>query len=133
MINMIKTIRIKFLEESLKSNIPIINLLHTFFRNVQKSSLVSTPSNKGKFVVPEGFAGFSTPTKKNRVSLKGIPPSNLLTSLNLKLQEEMNKSKEDSEFFDYEDEKKEDLTSEEKFVYGMREPKEYKKIKLLGK
>ena len=45
----------------------------------------------------------------------------------------MNKSKEDSEFFDYEDEKKEDLTSEEKFVYGMREPKEYKKIKLLGK
>jgi hypothetical protein len=89
--------------------------------------LVSTPSHKSKFLVPEGF---STPTKKNRMSLKG---TNLLNSINLKLQEEMNKSKEDSEYFEYEDEKKEELTTDEKFVYGMREPKEYKKIKLLGK
>ena len=62
--------------------------------------------------------GHMTPTKKT------------------KLKENWNKikEKEDFEFFDYEDEdKKEELTNEEKMMYGNREPRDYKKIKLLGK
>lgn len=45
----------------------------------------------------------------------------------------MNKSKEESEMFDYEDEKLLELTNDEKALYGNRELKDYKKIKLLGK
>ncbi len=88
--------------------------------------MVNTPSNKNKF--PEGF---STPTKKNKFSI--IKGMNTVNTINIKLHEDINKSKEDSEFFEYEEEKKEELTNDEKFVYGMREPKDYRKIKLLGK
>lgn len=46
----------------------------------------------------------------------------------------MNRSKEtENEFFEYEEEKQIELTTEEKNIYGSREPKEFKKIKLLGK
>ena len=37
------------------------------------------------------------------------------------------------EYFEYEDDKKIDLSSEEKALYGNREPKGYSKIKLIGK
>ena len=37
------------------------------------------------------------------------------------------------EYFDYEEEKKAELTNEEKIIYGNRDPKGFMKIKLLGK
>jgi hypothetical protein len=43
------------------------------------------------------------------------------------------KQLEDSEYFDYESEKSQELTIEEKIVYGSRCPKGYTKLKLIGK
>jgi len=37
------------------------------------------------------------------------------------------------EFFDYDDDKKEELTPDEKILYGNRQPKDYKKKKIIGK
>jgi hypothetical protein len=37
------------------------------------------------------------------------------------------------EFFDYQTEKDQELTGDEKSIYGLREPEEYNKVKLLGK
>jgi hypothetical protein len=42
-------------------------------------------------------------------------------------------NKKDDETFEYEEEKEQELTNEEKIIYGNREPKDYKKLKILGK
>jgi len=42
-------------------------------------------------------------------------------------------SRKDEETFDYEEEKELELTNDERIIYGIREPKEFKKIKILGK
>jgi hypothetical protein len=75
-----------------------------------------------------------TPTKKLKFSFKASNNSlqNGLGNLN-NINFDNYKTKEEAEYFDYEDEKKEELTTDEKFLYGNREPKSYKKIKLLGK
>jgi serine/threonine protein kinase len=62
-----------------------------------------------------------TPSKGNRLKF------NLLQKLN------DSKTNEDSETFDYEEEKSIELSTEEKIVYGNREPRNYKKIRILGK
>lgn len=72
---------------------------------------------------------YYTPKKRN---LFHNNISNLKSAAGSKL-DDIYKSKEDSEFFEYEDDKKEELTNDEKLVYGNREPKDYKKIKLIGK
>jgi hypothetical protein len=41
--------------------------------------------------------------------------------------------KDESDIFEYEEDKKEELTNDEKLIFGIREPKNYKKIKLIGK
>ena len=78
----------------------------------------SIKSNNGEVV------GHMTPTKKTK----------LKENWNKIKEKEDAKNKEDLEFFDYEyEDKKEELTNDEKMMYGNREPKDYKKIKLLGK
>jgi hypothetical protein len=42
-------------------------------------------------------------------------------------------NKLDDDTFEYEEEKLLELTNDEKLVYGNREPRDYKKIKILGK
>ena len=76
--------------------------------------------NVNKFVIsPKNGNGDRDQTPKHKFNLKAI--------------NESLKAKEDSEFFNYSDEKDLDLTTEEKAQYGSREPKDYKKIKCIGK
>jgi hypothetical protein len=84
-----------------------------YYRIVKKNSY--TPSNKNKQAVP-----IQTPSKN---------------SLKLNLLQKLNDSKtiEDSETFNYEDDKPIELSNEERLIYGNREPVGYKRLKILGK
>ena len=60
--------------------------------------------------------------------------NNIIESINLINYSSNYSPKTDtSDLFEYETDKPKYLTNEEKLIYGNREPKGYKKIKLLGK
>jgi len=73
-------------------------------------------------------------TKKINLNHSNYSSNNTIESINIINYSSNYSPKSDtSDLFEYENDKPKYLTNEEKLIYGNREPKGYKKIKLLGK
>ena len=98
--------------------------------NNHKKNICHTSSNSTNF-----STNFSKKFFKNNTNNKTLNTNknNNNNIFNYFSNNNLNNNNNNDDIFDYTDDKPIILTKEEKIIYGNREPKNYKKIKLLGK
>ena len=111
------------------------NSINSNFNNVNNNNM--TNSNiKSKNTSTKNIKKTNTFQKARKINLNhsNYSSNNTIESINLINYSSNYSPKTDtSDLFEYEKDKPKYLTNEEKLIYGNREPKGYKKIRLLGK
>ena len=93
-------------------------------RNYSKTNKIIHHQNNTSIKIPPRVKKTS-----NSIMTRGINAHSRINNLHLNDDSQTS----NSDFFEFAQEKDAELTADEKLIYGDREPKHYKKVKLLGK